>query len=149
MTNTANNSIPKVSLAPRQLAGDPRIQSNAPGILHPLCPCCGARILSPTPAEIVAALALSPQQRRIAAALVARFGQYLSTRELAGVLYFDDPSGGPDGAEHGITVQMHYLRRKLADSPLMIPINSAGQRDGYKLTWRSAPVSDPITERST
>ena len=95
------------------------------------CPCCGAPVAAPTPLDdALRAARLSARQVELVR-LIARWPGK-SAPELADLLYRDAADGGPDYATEVVRVQLHFARKRLAETPLRI-VCGMGSRSGYRL----------------
>lgn len=98
------------------------------------CPCCGFREGSGNPADIARKLRLSWQQRAMFDVFAGNFGKFISGRQIADVIYADDPDGGPVNAENVISVPMPSFREKLRKHGLDID-TKLGRGGGRRMVW--------------
>lgn len=104
-----------------------------------VCPCCRQALPAGRSREdaerlLAEILARPTRQARILKHLVEHLGEYASRRELADLVYGDDPDGGPDDAEGVISKLVRGLRGKVA--PLGFELVGRS-RHGTRLVWRA------------
>lgn len=100
------------------------------------CPTCGQSVAAgfANPAEVVAAVRLSPYERRIIERLARSFGKLVSTDALIAAVYDDDINGGPDNDRQNIAVFVHRIRRKIEPHGLTID-GRKSFTGGRRLIW--------------
>lgn len=106
-----------------------------------LCPCCRQPVASVVrdPHVVLALLALTERERALAGYLADNLGRWKRSADQVEAVYGADPDGGPDTAAQLVRRTLTFLRRKLADTPLMIEgrQNGRGGLSGNRLVWRA------------
>lgn len=88
--------------------------------------------------DVVATIALTPTQRRIADRLAQSFGRFVGNDALLAAMYGNRADGGPMTAQTVLKVEIHRLRKRLAHTELTIESSGrAAAFDGRRLTWRT------------
>lgn len=76
------------------------------------CPCCGGEMEGGSP-EVVLDAGLTPLEMAIMTPLVKAYPRGMTARQLADIVYAEDPNGGPLQADRCIAVHMFYIRAKI------------------------------------
>lgn len=96
------------------------------------CPCCKQSVDKVDPTALGCFLHMSPQERVIYNELLRNFGQEVPADRIVGVLYKDDPNGGPNSARNVMNQQLVVLRKMV--KPYGIDI-STGYWGIYVMRW--------------
>lgn len=107
------------------------------------CPCCGGEMES-TP-EVTLDAGLTPLELAIMTAMVSAYPRGLTRRQLANIVYSDDPNGGPDTAEKAMSVYLYYIRAKI--KPLGWHVGGRSGRGVRFLTMRRIDPATGMPER--
>ncbi len=73
-----------------------------------------------TPLEIVARVGMGKRMRPMAELLARRFECWVSSDDLARVMYEDDADGGPDTPDSSLKVIFFHLKKKLKGTGLKV-----------------------------
>lgn len=78
------------------------------------CPCCGAPMRPGVPVGSLVFADLRGRQRRVVEAMVDAYPRPLESNALAGMVWGDDPTGGPDDALRSMNVHIHRANKVIA-----------------------------------
>lgn len=96
------------------------------------CPTCGNKV-EEVPMKALLDSGLPPQIRRIVKAMVAAYPRPARNDELLAALYWDDPNGGPDGAERVLMTRICNARKILAPFGWTVSKQGTGSHGRYRL----------------
>lgn len=76
---------------------------------------------------------LTKMERRVATHLAQNFGKWVTRADLVRACYHDDPTGGPDTADHCVSQFARRLKFKLPEVGLTMEGSHAGE--GRRMVW--------------
>lgn len=98
------------------------------------CPCCGFKEGTGNPFQIARMLRLTRKERALFDIFANNFGRFISSSDIVGAMYADDPDGGPDTAENSLCVGMPKFKEKLRTRGLDIDVKR-GRGGGRRMVW--------------
>ncbi len=102
------------------------------------CPCCGNTIATAAPVDMVKDKISRGHNERIFSLLASRLGRFVSKDAIVEHIYGDDPDGGPDRADHVVSVLVNKLKNSI--EPYGWTIKSIGRGSGNKAHYSLAPI---------